>query len=460
MATLITTTEAGLGASTDRNTSPVGRINLRPITSYPTTATNEGTDNSNGEQPPDHATEAIPDGGYGWTIAGACFMLLLLINGYTTAWGVLQTAIVKSSALKTNIRTITFVGSLYMACMVAFGIASVRISRACGVRNSSVVAATLFGAGLITMSFTLDQLAGLFCIGGILVGLATSLLYTATNTVPTFWFSARLGLANGLVKAGGGVGATVMPLAAQALIDRVGLPWTFRILGFCVLGAGVPCALLLKERTRSGDGTRFDWSLLKDASFLALALAGAVGVFALFVPPFFLPLFASSIGLSPSLGAALVAGFGASTTVGRLLGGWMCDRMGAFNALALAALLNSVSMLAIWPVSSSLPPLFVFSIVNGCANGSFFVGLPTAVASLAPGSAAASISLMTSFWTPGYFLGAPLAGILIDAKGASESSSIEAYRPAIFYAAGVGIAATVLIVVSRFKVDTKIMKKL
>jgi predicted MFS family arabinose efflux permease len=194
--------------------------------------------------------------------------------------------------------------------------------------------------------------------------------------------------------------------------------------------------------------------------FLTLTMSGAVGVFALFVPPFFLPVFARSIGLSASTGAGLVAGFGASTAVGRLFGGWICDRIGAFNSLALAALINSVSMLAIWPVSSSLPPLFAFAIINGCANGSFFVALPTAVAALAPGSAAASISLMTSFWTPGYLMGAPLAGILIDAAGASEASSIEPYRAAIFYAAGVGSAATFLIVVSRLMLSKKLIKRL
>jgi MFS family permease len=410
-------------------------------------------------QAPDHATEARPDGGYGWTIVGASFLMLFWVNGYTTAWGVLQTAIVKSPSLQTNIRTITFVGSLYMACMVAFGLASVRASRAWGMRYSSLGGVILFGAGLIATSFTLEHLAGLFCVGGLLVGLATSLLYTATNTLPTLWFSARLGFANGLVKTGGGVGATVLPLAAQGLIDRFGLQWTFRIFGILVLATGIPCALLLKEQSRLGGTTRFDWSLLKNVPFLALATAGAVGVFALFVPPFFLPLFASSIGLSPSLGAGLVAGFGASTTIGRLFGGWLCDRIGAFNALALAALVNALSMLAIWPVSSSLPPLFVFAIVNGCANGSFFVGLPTAVAALAPGSAAASISLMTSFWTPGYFLGAPLASILIEATGAAQSSSIGPYRAAIFYAAGVGMLATAFILFSRFKVDMKVLKK-
>jgi predicted MFS family arabinose efflux permease len=199
---------------------------------------------------------------------------------------------------------------------------------------------------------------------------------------------------------------------------------------------------------------------LKNVTFLALAMAGAVGVFALFVPPFFLPLFASSIGLSASTGAGLVAGFGASTAIGRLMSGWVCDRIGPFNTLAITVLVNALSMLAIWPVSTSLPPLVIFAVVNGCANGSFFVGLPTAVAAISPGSAASAISLATSFWTPGYLLGSPIAGMLIQMTGAAGSSSIEPYRAAIFYAAGVGMLATLLVLLSRLRLDKKVIKKL
>lgn len=36
----------------------------------------------------------FPNGGYGWAVVAACFVLLFWIKGYTTAWGVLQTAIV------------------------------------------------------------------------------------------------------------------------------------------------------------------------------------------------------------------------------------------------------------------------------------------------------------------------------------------------------------------------------
>jgi predicted MFS family arabinose efflux permease len=180
----------------------------------------------------------------------------------------------------------------------------------------------------------------------------------------------------------------------------------------------------------------------------------------MYVPPYFLPLFASSIGLSSSTGAGLIAGFGAATAIGRLTGGFLCDRLGAVNALAITTLINSLSMFAIWPFSNSLAPLFVFALINGCANGSFFVTLPTAAAKIAPGSAAASMSLMIFFWTPGYLLGAPLAGILIEATGAAEGRSIGRYMGAIFYSAGVGALATALVMVSRWRLDHKVWKKL
>lgn len=412
------------------------------------------------DQAPDHATEAIPDGGYGWTIVASCSVLLFWVNGYLGAWGVLQTAILQTSRLHTNIRTITFVGSLSMAVVVAFGLVSVKLLNMFGARYASLVGVTLFGLGLVGMSFTLDHLAGLFCISGIVLGCGASLLFTCANTLSIQWFSSKLGTANGLIKGGGGIGAAVLPIASQGLIDKYGMEWTLRILGFLTLATCIPCAWLLKERTRTGAASRYDWSLLKNIPFMALVMAGAVGVFAAYVPPFFLPLFAKSIGLSSSTGAALVAGFGASTALGRLLGGWACDRIGAFNALAITCLINSISMVAIWPVSSSLPPLFIFAIVNGCANGSFFVGLPTAVAALSPSSAATSISLMSSFWTPGYLLGTPVAGVLIDATGAADASTIGPYRAAIFYAAGVGTMATCLVVISRARLDMKLMKKL
>lgn len=229
----------------------------------------------------------------------------------------------------------------------------------------------------------------LFCIAGLLVDLATSLLYAATNTLPIQWFSSKLGTANGLVKAGGGMGATVPPLAAQSLIDSLGMKWIFRVLGMLVLATGIPSPLSLMERKAGWGGatSHFDWSLLKNVP----NPNASYGRHCWRVRILCAPLFPAALCELHRFVRLYVR-----------WAGLVCDRIGAFNALAVTALINSLSMLAIWPVSSTLAPLFIFAIVNGCANGSFFVCLPTAVVALAPGSTAASISLMTSFWTPGY----------------------------------------------------------
>jgi MFS family permease len=101
-------------------------------------------------------------------------------------------------------------------------------------------------------------------------------------------------------------------------------------------------------------------------------LIGAVATFPLCVPPFFLPLYAQSLGYSPYTGAAMVAGFNGASAVGRILTGFTSDKVGALNSLFGTLLLSALSMLCLWPVSSSLLPLIVFVVLNGMGNGGFF----------------------------------------------------------------------------------------
>jgi MFS family permease len=123
------------------------------------------------------------------------------------------------------------------------------------------------------------------------------------------------------------------------------------------------------------------------------------------VPPFFLPLYASSLHLASSAGAGLVAGFNFSSAVGRLFSGLLCDLIGPLNSLFLALITSAVSMLVLWPVSTSLGPLIAFVVINGAANGGFFATIPT-VASSVFGSARVSVAMgmIVSGWAGGYLL--------------------------------------------------------
>jgi MFS family permease len=145
--------------------------------------------------------------------------------------------------------------------------------------------------------------------------------------------------------------------------------------------------------------------LFKNIQFTTLFLAGAIATFPLFVPPFFLPLYAASLGLSPSAGAGLVAGFNFSSAVGRLCCGILSDFMGPVNTLLLSLILSALSMLVLWPVSNTLGPLIAFVIINGAANGGFFSTMPTVVGSVfGSRRVGVAMGMIVSGWAGGYLM--------------------------------------------------------
>lgn len=194
---------------------------------------------------------------------------------------------------------------------VFFGLGAVRMMRWFGSRTTIMIGVFLTGMSLVGASFCTENLAGLFGTAGLLGGVGIAMVYAVSNTLPVQYFSARLGLANGLVKLGGGVGGCVMAIALEGMYQRVGIAWTFRIQGFMTLALGMPAAWLLKDRVPLRKAPFVDWSMFRSVPFLATFIGSAIGVFALYVPPYFLPLFAQSIGLSSGTGAGLVAAFNA-----------------------------------------------------------------------------------------------------------------------------------------------------
>lgn len=414
-----------------------------------------------GDVPPEHAVEAIPDGGYGWIVVFACFVETFWMNGWSGSWGFLQVALLQTTLRGLPAITLSLVASLGLGLTVALGLASVRLAQLIGARYSTLLGISVFGLGNVFSSFTVHNVGGLFVATGVSYGVGASLMYTMANTLPTQWFSRRLGTANGIVKVGGGIGGIVMSLLMPVVIERHGVAWAFRVLGFMSLATGVPAAWLIKERVPARIASGIDWSLMKNLPFVCHCAAGAIGAFALYVPAFFLPLVASSIGLSSSTSSAVMACYNACIAVGRLGSGIACDMFGATNTFLMAMVVNAVTMLAIWTVSSTLAPLVVFAALNGVANGAFFVAMPTAVGKLmGPGNASVGISIAVTGLTLGYFLGSPIAGFLIDATGADTANSIVPFRPAIFYAGATALASTAFVLVARLGMDAKIIKKL
>jgi MCP family monocarboxylic acid transporter-like MFS transporter 3 len=260
-----------------------------------------------------YSVSAIPDGGYGWVIVASAFLTTFCHNGIINCWGVLQAALLDSTLSHVPASTLAYVGSLALSGGALYGLAAVRMMRWVGSRTTIMIGVFLMGMSLIGASFCTSNLAGLFGTAGLIGGIGMSMVYAVTNALPVQYFSARLGLANGIVKLGGGVGGCVMAIALEAMYQRVGIAWTFRFQGLLTLALGMPAAWMLKDRVPLRNVPFVDWSMFRSVTFIATFIASAIGVFALYVPPYYLPLFAQSIGLSSSTGAGLVAAFNACT---------------------------------------------------------------------------------------------------------------------------------------------------
>ncbi|CAG8235595.1 unnamed protein product [Penicillium salamii] len=404
------------------------------------------------------ADAEVPDGGYGWVVISACAVLTWWFIGTAYSWGIFQAALVREGLSSSS--TLAFVGSLAAACISFFGILNARIIRKLGTVWSALVGIFLLGLGEVLSGFTTHNIGGLFMTAGVLMGAGTSLCFMVVSVIPAQYFKAKRGIAGGIVYAAGGLGGAAISFILDALVGSVGVQWTFRILGFMTWGTGIPAAFLIKQRVAIPPTAFIDWSLLRNSRFLLLFITGAIATFPLLVPPFFLPLYADSIGLSTNAGAGMVAAFNFSSALGRLLCGLCCDRLGPVNTLFMSVLLSGLSMIIIWPVSTSIGPLVVFVIVNGMANGGFFSTMPIVVGSVF-GSTRVTVAMgMTvTGWAGGYLLGAPIAGYILDAYGGEDGGNA-AYRPAIFYAGGMALAASITAILLRVKMDRRPLKKL
>jgi MCP family monocarboxylic acid transporter-like MFS transporter 3 len=150
--------------------------------------------------------------------------------------------------------------------------------------------------------------------------------------------------------------------------------------------------------------------------------------------------------------------------IGRFAAGPLCDKMGPLNMFVVIMVLNATSMLAIWPVSNTLGPLLAFAMLNGVANGAYFTTQPTVVASIfGPGRATVAMSMSVTGWTAGYFMGAPIAGYLLQAGGGQQGKgaiqSVNVFRPAIFYAGGMATLSALCVVFARLTVAKNLRKR-
>ncbi|MBV9198886.1 MAG: MFS transporter [Alphaproteobacteria bacterium] len=152
------------------------------------------------------------------------------------------------------------------------------------------------------------------------------------------WFDRRRGLALGVAMSGVGLGGFIMPQLAQMLIDRVGWRGAYPTLGLLTLVIALPLVALWIREPRPGEGERRA-TAVADLTGLSVRAAAGTRRFWLMGAAFFLVAIAingtvahvvpllTDHGISAAAAAAVMGIFGLATMAGRLLAGYLVDRI-------------------------------------------------------------------------------------------------------------------------------------
>ena len=148
------------------------------------------------------------------------------------------------------------------------------------------------------------------------------------------WFEEYRGLALGLVLAGDGIGLMTFPVLAQSLIGHSGWRVGYKVLGSLVLLIGMPPALLYARARRKGEVASarelhgFSWQeglvsysfwIIVCVLFLAsISMNGAV--------THQVPLLTDR-GMAAGRAALTVSMLGGASVAGRVVTGWLLDRL-------------------------------------------------------------------------------------------------------------------------------------
>jgi MFS family permease len=219
-----------------------------------------------------------------------------------------------------------------------------------GTRTCLCIGTLIQTVGLIGASYA-NQYWQLLLSQGVCFGIGMGFLYVGIAGVSSQWFTTKRSLANGISSSGSGFGGLVYSLAADAMIQRMGVGWAFRILGIISGVVNLFGSLLIRDLSEHIGTSHlpFDWKLLRRPEFLLVQAYGFVTELGYVILLFSLPNYADYIGLTSQQGSLAGAMLCVGAMIGRGLTGYLSDHFGPITVTCVATLLNGIFCLVIWP---------------------------------------------------------------------------------------------------------------
>lgn len=212
----------------------------------------------------------------------------------------------------------------------------------------------------------------------------------------------RRAFAIGIVASGSSLGGVIFPIMLNRLIPKVGFGWAMRTCAFLILGLLVVTNLTTTARLPPNPRPLKLVQYLKpltDLPYLLTTISSFVFYLGLFLPINYIQVQAVEFGMSAHLVGYLIPILNAARYVsshqlvvlpvthafslfGRIIPGWVADRVGRYNTQLAMQCFSGVIVLALWLPARANAPLIVFASLYGFGSGAFVSLLPAIIAQI------------------------------------------------------------------------------
>ncbi len=384
---------------------------------------------------------------YGWVMVAVVFLLSGMAFG--TA-GALSVFLKPLSAEFGWGRSETALGYTTLAMSSAvFGVCWGYVADRWGTRYFGIVAALAMPLALYLLSVqnSLWQFYAFYFLFG---ALGTSMVSSPLFANVGFWFLNKPGLAIGITAAGGAVGQGVIPFFSAWAIESYDWRTAYAILAGLYLVMLLPIAFLVREPPGRLASLKPISAPVATSSVNEIEVVAWISVAVIFccncmaVPIVHLVPLLTDNGLSTEVAASILLTLMLAGGVGRVLGGKLCDSMGALPTYVIMSLGQTV--LAFWfPHFSSLVGLYVLAAFFGFSySGVMSSILVLTRMMVSPGFAARAMSITAFFGWFGMGMGAYVGGLFFD--------MYLNYNLSFAYASLMGVANLAILLVFRARV--------
>ncbi|OBT63713.1 hypothetical protein VE03_06181 [Pseudogymnoascus sp. 23342-1-I1] len=350
-------------------------------------------DQENGSASSPDSDEPAPDGGArAWIVAAGGAAILFSCLGFSNSFGAFEQYYLTHQLQGHSPDKIAWIVSISAYLQFGAGMVGGRclIDTARGQIMQPAAVVYVFAVMMLSLCKEYWQI---MLVQGVLMGVAMGFLQFPAFAAVSQYFDKKRAAALGIVVSGSSIGGVVIPIAISKMLNSSSL----------------------------GFGWSTAFSLARAYTEIIFVLL-MVSMFFMFIgmltPLFYLPTYAVSRGMDPTLAGYLLAIVNASSTFGRIIPGVLADKYGRLNVFALGGISTGIAIFCMNSAETN-GALIGYGVVFGFTSGTIISGLSACISLCAkdPREIGMYMGMGMSLSSLGGLIGPPVNGVFVDHYG-------------------------------------------